>query len=102
MGLPSLALGRCFSRRGKREAAQIISRGLRFAARREKRALVSLQQFNPAGDVTRIANVAVKTEFRTQERGAQFGNQFFGRVLPGAETVFQIPVQAGLVAGPMR
>jgi hypothetical protein len=34
----------------------------------------------PSGEVTRIAHVAVKTEFRAKEGGAKFGNQFFGRV----------------------
>lgn len=61
-------------------SAQVIGRGLRFAARREKRPLVGFQQVNPSGDVARTAHVAVKTEFRAKEGGAKFGNQFFGRV----------------------
>jgi hypothetical protein len=44
----------------KREAAQIISGGLRLAACREKGAAVGLEQANPGLDVARMAQFAIE------------------------------------------
>jgi hypothetical protein len=64
------ALGRDFGTVGKSETAK-VARGLRsLAAGREECPLVGLQQVNPGGDIARIANVAVKAEFGTEERSA--------------------------------
>jgi hypothetical protein len=36
---------------------------------------------DPVGNVARVPDVTVKAKFCAQERGAQFRNQFFGRVI---------------------
>ena len=65
---------------GKRQVPQVFRSFGRPIARCEERALVSLQQLNPVGDVTRTAHVAVKAELGTEERGTQFGHQFLSRI----------------------
>ena len=63
-------------------------------ARREERPFVSLQQLNPGRNVARVANVAVKGEFSSKKCGAQFGNEFFGRIGTLAEAMLKIAVEA--------
>ena len=65
---------------GKGQAAQVVRSLGSLTARREKCALVSLEQFNPRRDVAGVANVAVKSKFSGQERGAEFGNKFLRSV----------------------
>ena len=67
----------------------------------EKCPLVGLQQLNPRSDVAGVAHVAVKTKLRTEERRAQLGDNFFGRIGALAEAMLQIAVEARLVPGPM-
>ena len=69
-------------RRRKRQAAQVISSPRRLAASGEESSLVGLQKFDPVPDVARVPEIAVKAKLCTQERSAQFGDQFFGRVAP--------------------
>ena len=66
---------------GKGQATKIVSRLGRLAAGCKERPLVGLQKLNPVGNISRAPEATVKTKFRTQERSAQFRNQFLGRVV---------------------
>jgi hypothetical protein len=49
------------------EPAQIISGPLRFRSRREKGAVVVLEQANPTRNVGRVPDRLIKTELSTEE-----------------------------------
>jgi hypothetical protein len=66
---------------GKRQAAQVVRSLGCLAARGKECPLVSLQELNPGADIARVPDVTVKAEFRAQERGTQFRNQFLGCVI---------------------
>src|SRR6185437_1420915 len=86
----------------QRKAAEIV-RCLRGPIRGGKeRALVGFEKINPSGDVARVAHVAIKPKFCTQERCPELGNQFLRRVLVRAEAIAQIAIKPGLVPAPMR
>src|SRR6266446_1244648 len=87
---------------GKRQAPQVVRSLGCLTARCEECPFVGLQELNPVGDVARVPDVAIKAKLSTQEGGAQFCNQFFGRVIAGTEPILQISINARLVCGPMR
>src|SRR6266404_9874421 len=72
---------RSFRGLGKRQPTQVVGGLGSLATCCEERPLVSFQQLDPRANIAGVANVPVKAKFRTQERGAQFRNQFFGRVV---------------------
>jgi hypothetical protein len=73
---------RCpFRRLGKGQAAKVVRSPGRMAAGCEECAFVGVQQLDPITDVAGIPDVTIKAKFGTQERGAQFGYQFLGRVI---------------------
>jgi hypothetical protein len=53
-------------------------------------------------DVARVPNVAVKSEFCGEERGAKLGYQLLSGVMTRAEAGLQIAIKARLVPGPVR
>src|SRR5438552_4086773 len=87
---------------GKGQATKVVRCFRCLAARGKECAFVSLQKFNPVGDVARVSDVAVKAKLSTQEGGAQFCDQFFGRVTARAEPVLQISIKTRLMRRPMR
>ena len=72
-----------------------------MAARGEKGSLVGLQEFDPVADVPSVPEIAVKAELCTKERGAEFCDQLFARVIARAKAVLQIPIKPRPMGGPM-
>jgi hypothetical protein len=71
----------------KRQSAQVVGGLRRLAASGEEGSRVGLQELDPVPDVTRMPEVTVKAELRTQERGAEFCDQLFASVIPRAKAV---------------
>jgi hypothetical protein len=59
-----------------------------LAARGKKCPFVGFQQVNPGGDITGIADIPIKAEFRAKEGCPQLGNQFLRGIIARAEPVF--------------
>src|SRR5438105_2283578 len=87
---------------GEGQAAQVVSRLGRLAARRKECPLIRLQELNPVGDVARVPDIAIKAKFCAQEGGAQLRNQLLGGIVSGAKTIFQISIKARLMTRPVQ
>src|SRR6267142_2613449 len=72
---------RYFRGLGKRQVAKVVRSLGCLAAGCKEGPLVSLQELNPGADIARVPDVTIKAEFRAQERGTQFRDQFLGRVI---------------------
>ena len=78
---------------------------LRVARRGEDRAGVCLEHVQPVGDVGGVVLTRLKRQIKTgtEERGAEFGHEFFDRVAFGPETFgAEVARQARFVCGPVR
>jgi hypothetical protein len=90
---------------GRLQAVDEVRRALRVAGRGEDRAVVCLENVQPVGDVGGVVLTRLKRQIKigTEERGAEFGHEFFDRVAFGPETVgAEVARQARFVCGPMR
>src|SRR5439155_3246461 len=82
-----------------------VRRALRVGGRGEDRAVVSLEDMQPVGNVGGVVLTRLKRQIkiRTEERGAEFGHEFFDRVAFGPETLgAEVARQARFVCGPVR
>src|SRR5262249_17243552 len=88
---------------GERQAAQIVGgrRGLRRGG--DKRAWLVFQEVNPAGDVSRVPELAVERKLGAKEGGGELGDQLLGGIgaRPEAPAHALAPVQTRLVPGPV-
>ncbi len=76
-----------------------------MASRDEDRAVVCGENVQPVGDVGGVVLARLKRQIKisTEERGAEFGQEFFDRVAFGPETFgAEVARQARFVCGPMR
>ena len=76
-----------------------------MAGRGEDRAVVCGENVQPVGDVRGVVLARLKRQIQigTEERGAEFGHEFFDRVAFGPETLGAKGArQARFVCGPMR
>ena len=82
------------------QGEQVVAGLLRLAGGRENRLLVGLQHLEPVIEIggVVVADFGRDAQLRAQEGGAHLGNQFFGGVGFVAETLAELPVEAGLVA----
>ena len=92
--------------RGSRlQAVDEVRGALGLAGRGKDRAVVCLENIQPARDIGGVVLTRLKREIKigTEERGAKFGHEFFDRVPLGPETLGATGArQARFVCGPMR
>jgi hypothetical protein len=75
------------------------------AGRGEDRAVVCRENVQPVGDVGGVVLARLKRQIKigTEERGAEFGYEFFDRVAFGPETLgAEVARQSRFVCGPVR
>jgi hypothetical protein len=81
--------GRSLAGGGRLQAVDEVRRALRVAGRGEDRAVVCGENVQLGGEVGGVILARLKRQIKigTEERGAEFGHEFFDRVAFGPETL---------------